>query len=91
MNQKERDIQRKLRILRHAEVIGRMSKACMYFGIGRATFYRWKELYKKDGEAGMVNNMACCRYRGHRDKVFNGTGGFTWKEGSSAASLSSRR
>ncbi len=36
MNQKQRDIQRKLRILKHAEEIGRVTKTCRYFGIGRA-------------------------------------------------------
>ena len=51
MNQKERDIQRKLRILRYAEEVGSAVKACRYFGIGRASFYRWKVLYKNDGEA----------------------------------------
>jgi transposase InsO family protein len=55
MNQKQRDIQRKLRILKHAEEIGRVTKTCRYFGIGRASFYRWKALYKKDGEAGLIN------------------------------------
>jgi hypothetical protein len=37
------------------------------------------------------DGMACCRFRGHRDKVFNGTGGFRCREGSSAASSSLRR
>lgn len=35
--------------------------------------------------------VACCRFRGHRDKVFNGTGELEWREGSSAASSSLRR
>ena len=55
MNQKERDIQRKLRILKHVEEIGSAVKTCRYFSIGRASFYRWKVLYKNDGEAGLVN------------------------------------
>ena len=55
MNQNERDIQRKLRILKHAEDIGSAVKACRYFGIARASFYRWKVLYKKDGVEGLVN------------------------------------
>ena len=42
MNNVDRDIQRKLRALRHAEQIGDISKTCRYFGIGRASFYRWK-------------------------------------------------
>ena len=55
MKQNERDIQRKLRILMHAEEIGSAVKACRYFGIGRASFYRWKVLYKNNGEAGLIN------------------------------------
>ncbi len=55
MNQKERDIQRKLRILKHAEDNGHAARTCRYFGVARARFYRWKSLYKKDGEAGLVN------------------------------------
>lgn len=38
MNQKERDIQRKLRIFQYAEEIGHVAKACRYFGIARASF-----------------------------------------------------
>ncbi|MDG1334579.1 MAG: IS481 family transposase, partial [Tateyamaria sp.] len=34
MTNEERDIQRKLRVLRHAEKIGNARKACRYFGIG---------------------------------------------------------
>ncbi len=55
MNQKERDIQRKLRILKHAEDGGSAVKTCRYFGIGRASFYRWKALYKKNGKEGLAN------------------------------------
>ena len=46
MNQNERDIQRKLRILNHAEELGSAVKACRYFGVGRDSFYRWR-LYIK--------------------------------------------
>ena len=35
MNQKERDIQRKLRILKHAEEIGSAVKTCRYFSVGQ--------------------------------------------------------
>ena len=38
----------------------------------------------------LMQEMACCRFRGHRDKVFNGTGGWRCREGSSTASLSLR-
>ena len=35
--------------------------------------------------------LSCCRFDGHRDKVFSSTGEHQCNEGSSAASLSSRR
>ena len=55
MNQNERDIQCKLRILKHAETIGSAGRTCRYFGVGRASFYRWKALYKNADEAGLIN------------------------------------
>ena len=42
MTDQERDVQRKLKVLRHAEQTGNIAKTCRYFGIGRASFYRWK-------------------------------------------------
>jgi hypothetical protein len=36
-------------------------------------------------------DLACCRFGGHRDKVFPPIGGPQCKEGSSAASSSLRR
>ncbi len=33
MTQAQRDIRRKLRVLRHAEQTGNVSKTCRYFGI----------------------------------------------------------
>jgi len=32
-----------------------VSKTCRYFGIGRASFYRWKRAYERDGEDGLAN------------------------------------
>ena len=58
MNQKERDVRRKLRILKHTEENGHVAMNCRYFGVARASFYRWKSLYKKDGEAGLVNKKS---------------------------------
>ncbi|MBU2934629.1 MULTISPECIES: integrase core domain-containing protein [Pacificibacter] len=55
MTNEERDIQRKLRVLQHAEKIGNVRKACRYFGIGRSSFYRWRDAYQKHGEAGLKN------------------------------------
>lgn len=51
----EHEVQRKLRILQHAEKIGHVAKTCRYFGIGRASFYRWKSAYERDGKDGLVN------------------------------------
>jgi hypothetical protein len=37
----------------HAEKTGSVSKTCRYFGIGRASFYRWRHIYRERGEAGL--------------------------------------
>ncbi len=55
MTVEERDIQRKLRVLQHAEKIGNARKACRYFCIGRSSYYRWRAAYQKHGEAGLKN------------------------------------
>jgi transposase len=34
---------------------GDVSRACRYFGIGRASFYRWKTAFQKQDEAGLAN------------------------------------
>ena len=53
MNKDQREILRKLRILRHADETGHVAKTCRYFGIGRSSFYRWREAYRKHGDAGL--------------------------------------
>jgi len=55
MNNDQREIRRKLRILDHAGRTGDVSKTCRYFGIGRASFYRWRQAYRDSGEAGLTN------------------------------------
>jgi transposase len=55
LTNEERDIQRKLRVLQHAEKIGNARKACRYFGVGRSSFYRWRDAYQEHGEAGLKN------------------------------------
>ena len=55
MTNEQRDIQRKFRVLQHAEKIGNARKACRYFGVGRSSFYRWRYAYQKFGEAGLQN------------------------------------
>lgn len=59
MTNDERDIQRKLRVLQHAEKIGNARKACRYFGIGRSSFYRWRDAYQNYlARAGHPQNTA---------------------------------
>ena len=49
----EREIKRKLKVLRHAEQSGNTTKTCRYFRVSRSTFYRWQRRYNKSGEAGL--------------------------------------
>lgn len=55
MNNNQREIRRKLLIFQHAEKIGDVSKTCGYFGIGWASFYRWRHALRRSGEAGLAN------------------------------------
>jgi len=55
MTDEQRNIQRKLRVLQHAEKIGNARKACRYFGVARSSFYRWQNAYQQFGEAGLKN------------------------------------
>lgn len=59
MTKEQRDIKRKLKVLKHAADIGHISKACRYFGISRASFYLWKKAYEQQGEAGLINSKPC--------------------------------
>lgn len=66
MNKDQREIQRKLRILRYAGEIGHVAKACRYFGIGRASFYRWRKAYAERGEAGLINAPPIPKWHANR-------------------------
>jgi len=55
MTKEGRDIQRKLKVLQHADRIGNVRKSCRYFGIGKSSFYRWHKAYRKVGLAGLAN------------------------------------
>ena len=59
MTQAQRDINRKLRVLKYAEEIGNISKACRYFGISRQSFYAWKRALSEKGEEGLINSKPC--------------------------------
>lgn len=55
----QRDITRKLRVLKHADQTGNVSATCRYFGISRQTFYKWRRAYDTDGELALVNKKPC--------------------------------
>ena len=55
MTKDQREIHRKLRILQYAVETGHVAKTCRYFGIGRSSFYRWRQAYTERGEAGLIN------------------------------------
>jgi transposase-like protein len=54
MDKDRREIHRKLRVLRHAEETGHVNKTCRYFGVGRSSFYRWRDAYRRHGEQGLI-------------------------------------
>ena len=58
MTNEESNIQRKLRVLQHAEKNSNARKACQYFGVGRSSFNRWRDVYQKHGEVGLKNAMS---------------------------------
>src|SRR5579872_4739565 len=50
----DRQAQRRLAILRHAEeVSGSVAKTCRYYGISRTLFYRWKNRFDAEGLSGL--------------------------------------
>lgn len=65
----EHEVQRKLRVLQHAERAAQVAKTCRYFGIGRASFYRWKRAYEQDGEAGLVNAKTISKKSAQSDTI----------------------
>jgi hypothetical protein len=69
--------------------IGMVLKADAYARLRRWGIYKSVEIDVT--LPGVVAQVACCRFRGHRDKVFDGTGELECREGSSAASSSLKR
>ena len=53
MTHAKREVNRKLRILNHAEGSGNIAKTCRYFGIPRSLFYVWRESYRQHGNEGL--------------------------------------
>ena len=52
MNEEQRLVQKRLRVLEHAQKTGNIRKTCRYFGIARSSFYRLKRAFDRDGESG---------------------------------------
>jgi transposase InsO family protein len=57
--EKQREIDRKLKILNEVAKHGNVSFVCRYYGISRVAFYKWKKLYKLRGEGGLINSKPC--------------------------------
>jgi Helix-turn-helix domain len=55
MTKEDRNIQRKLKVLRHADMTGHVARTCRYFGVGRSSFYRWRAASEQRGEVGLIN------------------------------------
>ena len=61
MNEEQRLVQKRMRVLEHAKKTGNVRKTCRYFGIARSSFYRWKRAFDNDGESGLVNKPRVAR------------------------------
>ena len=55
MKEDQREIQLGLLILGHAAASGNVCMTCRYFGVGRASFYRWQSVYRLHGEEGLTS------------------------------------
>jgi transposase InsO family protein len=66
MDKDQREIRRKLRILEHAEKTGSVALTCRYFGVGRSSFYRWRDAYRRNGVKGLVNVRPIARNHPNR-------------------------
>ena len=45
----------RLRVLRYAEEVMNVARACRHFGISRQTYYKWKARFDEHGESGLLN------------------------------------
>ena len=62
----DRQAQRRLAILRHAEeVTGNVALTCRYYGISRQIFYTWRRRYLEDGVAGLRDRSSAPHHVPH--------------------------
>ncbi len=54
MSGNQREINRRLRIRKHARENGNIAMTCRYFGIGKSTFYEWRARFEKGGLNGLA-------------------------------------
>ena len=54
-------IRRKIVTLNYAKGIGNVKMACRELGVSRASFYRWKKAYEKDGIEGLIRKKPVAR------------------------------
>ena len=66
MDQDQREIRRKLRILEHAVRAGSVARRCRYFGIGRSSFYRWRQSHRQHAEDGLRNAKPAAKHHPNR-------------------------
>ena len=62
MSKAEHDIRRKRPVLEYAKRVGNVRKACRFFGVSRATFYRWRKAFEHEGEAGLIAKRPIARW-----------------------------
>ncbi|MFC3052340.1 IS481 family transposase [Kordiimonas pumila] len=55
MTNDEKEIRRKLAVLKRTEEVGSAAKAYRYYGIPKTTYFRWKKAYRAHGEQGLIN------------------------------------
>lgn len=55
----QRQIKRKLKILKCERFGTNISKKCRHYGLSRETFYKWRRTYDQLGEKGLINSKPC--------------------------------